>query len=85
MGNDEAVEVKGRATTPISTISGIKTIPDVLYTPNMSQKNFSVGKMLENNYSPLFKNCECVVSDPCGVKLFYEYEQQNVFQLIGRK
>ena len=71
MGNGEAVEVKGRGTVSISTILGIKTNPNVLYTPDMSQNLLSVGQMLENNYSLHFKNRECVVSDPSGVELFY--------------
>ena len=58
VGNGEAVEVKGRGTVSISTISGIKTISDVLYTPDMSQNLLSVGQMLENNYSLHFKNRE---------------------------
>ena len=58
MGNHEAVEVKGRGTVSISTILGIKTNPNVLYTPDMSQNLLSVGQMLENNYSLHFKNRE---------------------------
>ena len=64
VGNGEAVKVKSRGTVSISTISGIKTIPDVLYTPDMSQNLLSVGQMLENNYSLHFKNRECVVFYP---------------------
>ena len=37
VGNSETVEVKGRGTVFISIISGIKNIPDVLYTLDMSQ------------------------------------------------
>ena len=67
VGNSEAVEFKGRGTMSISTISCIKTISDVLYTPNMSQNLLMVGQMVENNYSLHFKNREYVVSDPSGV------------------
>ena len=56
--NGEAVEVKGRGTVSISTISGIKTIFDVLYTPDMSKNLLSVGQMLETNYSLHFKDPE---------------------------
>ena len=58
VGNGEAVEVKGRGTVSISTISGIKTIFDVLYTPDMSKNLLSVGQMLETNYSLHFKDPE---------------------------
>ena len=58
MGNGEAIEVKGRSTVSTSTISGIKTIFDVLYTPDMSKNLLSVGQMLETNYSLHFKDPE---------------------------
>lgn len=35
----------------------------------MNQNLLSVGQMLEKNYSPHFKNHECVVSDPFGIEL----------------
>lgn len=69
----------------ISTISGIKTILDVLYTPNMSQNLLSVGQRLENKYSQHFMSRECVVSDPFGVELFYVNMDDKIFQLIWRK
>ena len=47
MGNGEAVEVKGRGKVSISTISGIKTISDVLYTPDISQKFWVLDKCLK--------------------------------------
>ena len=81
MGNGEAVEVKGRGTVSVSTISGIKTISDVLYTPDMSQNLLSVGQMLENNYSPHFKNRECVVCNPSGVELFYVKMSHRMFSV----
>ena len=71
IGNGEAVEFKGIGTVSISTILGINTIPDVLYTLDMSKNLLSVGKMLDNNYYLHFKNRECVVSSPFGVELFY--------------
>lgn len=85
VGNSEAVEVKGRGTVSISTISGIKTISDVLYTPDMSQNLLSVGQMLENNYSLYFKNRECVVSDPSGVELFYVKMSNIMFSIDWEK
>ena len=83
--NGKAVEVKGRGTVSISTISGIKTITDVLYTPDMSQNLLSFGQMLENNYSLHFKNRECVVSDPSGVELFYVKMSNKMFSVDWEK
>ena len=40
--NGKAVEVKGRGTMSISTISGIITFSNVLYTPDMSQTLLTV-------------------------------------------
>ena len=85
VGNSETVEVKGRGTVSISTISGIKTISDVLYTPDMSQNLLSVGQMLENNYSLYFKNRECVVSDPSEVELFYVKMSNRMFSVDWEK
>ncbi|XP_069147117.1 uncharacterized protein [Solanum lycopersicum] len=85
VGNDEAVEVKGRGTMSISIISCIKTISDVLYTPNMSQNLLMVGQMVENNYSLHFKNIECVVFDPYGVELFYVKTSNKMFSVYWEK
>ncbi|XP_015159114.1 uncharacterized protein [Solanum tuberosum] len=85
VGNGKAVEVKGKGTMFISTISGIQTIPDVLYTPDMSQNLLSAGQMLENNYSLHFKNCECVVSNPSGVNLFYVKMSNIMFSVDWEK
>ncbi|XP_069150723.1 uncharacterized protein [Solanum lycopersicum] len=85
VGNGEAVEVNGRGTVSISTISGIKTISNVLYIPDMRQILLSVGQMLENNYSLHFKNRECVASDPSGVELFYVKMSNRMFSVDWEK
>lgn len=85
MGNNEATEVKGRGTMSISTISSIKTILEVLYTPNMSQILLSVVQMLDNNYSIHFKKHERVVSQPFGLELFYVMKRNKIFLVIWEK
>lgn len=50
VGNGRVVEVKGRGTMSIAIISGIKSIPNILYVPDMSQNLLSIGQMFENNY-----------------------------------
>jgi hypothetical protein len=36
VGNEEFLEVKGRGSVNVQTSSGIKTIPDVLFIPEIS-------------------------------------------------
>jgi len=56
VGNGEFLEVKGRGSVNVQTISGIKIIPDVLFIPEISQHLLSVGQMMEKNYSLHFKD-----------------------------
>jgi len=70
VGNGEFLKVKGKGSVAVLTNSGIKTIPDVLYIPDISQNLLSVGQMLEKNYSLHFKDHKCTIVDPSGVELF---------------
>jgi len=47
IGNGVYIPAKGKGTIVISTSSGIKTISDVLYVPDIDQNLLSVGQLLE--------------------------------------
>jgi len=64
IGNDSYISAKG--TIQISTISGIKTISDVLYVPDIDQNLLSVGQLLEKGFKVSFENQHCVIFDTTG-------------------
>ncbi|XP_037491837.1 uncharacterized protein LOC119369554 [Jatropha curcas] len=64
------VDVKGKGDVIVQTPSGTKLVSDILYVPELNQSLFSVGQLLDKNYSLLFKAKTCEISDPSGSKLF---------------
>ncbi|KAG8493279.1 hypothetical protein CXB51_010854 [Gossypium anomalum] len=66
VGNGNLIEAKGKGDVVISTHLGNKAIFDVLYVPDIDQNLLSVGQLIENGYSLLFKNDSCVVEDAFG-------------------
>jgi len=55
IGNGCYISSKGKGTIQISTISGIKTISDVIYVPDINQNLLSVGQLLEKDLKYLLK------------------------------
>jgi len=54
IGNGSYIPAKGKGTILISTTSGIKTISDVLYVPDIDQNLLSVGQLLEKGFKVIF-------------------------------
>ena len=78
VGNRQYIKVKGKGTIAIKSSAGIKLISDVLLVPKIDRNLLSVGQLLEKGYSVVFKNNICVITDPNGVVLFCENEQQKL-------
>ncbi|XP_022752309.1 uncharacterized protein LOC111301067 [Durio zibethinus] len=70
IGNGDFIEVKKKRVVTVETPTGTKLISDVLFVPKIDQNQLSVGQLLENNYSLVFKDKACTIHDPTGHKLF---------------
>ncbi|XP_037491091.1 uncharacterized protein LOC119369164 [Jatropha curcas] len=66
LGDGRLVDAKGKGDVIVQTPSGTKLVSDVLYVPELYQSLFSVGQLLDKNYSLLFKDKTCEISDPSG-------------------
>jgi transposase InsO family protein len=66
IGNGGYISAKGKGTVVISTSSGIKTISDVLYVPDIDQNLLSVGQLIERGFKVSFENQLCLIFDTTG-------------------
>jgi transposase InsO family protein len=66
IGNGVYIAAKGKGTVVISTSSGIKTISDVLYVPDIDQNLLSVGQLIEKGFKVSFENKLCIIFDTTG-------------------
>ncbi|CAJ2639700.1 unnamed protein product [Trifolium pratense] len=66
IGNGGYISAKGKGTVVISTSSGIKTISDVLYVPDIDQNLVSVGQLIEKGFKVSFENQLCLIFDTTG-------------------
>jgi hypothetical protein len=66
IGNGGYISAKGKGTVVISTSSGIKTISDVLYVPDIDQNLLSVGQLIERGFKVYFENQLCLIFDTTG-------------------
>ncbi|KAI5414317.1 hypothetical protein KIW84_058442 [Lathyrus oleraceus] len=66
IGNGSYISAKGKGTILISTTSGIKTISDVLYVPDIDQNLLTVGQLIEKGFKVSFENQHCVIFDTTG-------------------
>ncbi|XP_037494050.1 uncharacterized protein LOC119370295 [Jatropha curcas] len=73
LGDGRLVDAKGKGDVIVQTPSGTKLVSDVLYVPELYQSLFSVGQLLDKNYSLLFKDKTCEISDPSGSTLAQSY------------
>ena len=65
IGNGGLLEVKGKWIVSIITPSSTKLISDSLYVLDIGKNFLSVGQMLENNYSLIFKGQNVCDIGPC--------------------
>ena len=70
VGNGDKVAIIGKGIVQIHTTTGIKHISDVLLVPELDQNLLSVGQLMQNGYSLLFKERSCVINDADGHELF---------------
>ena len=56
IGNGALIEVKGKGTVAIESLSGLKLISDVLYVPEINRNLLSVTQLLEKGYEVLFED-----------------------------
>jgi predicted aspartyl protease len=69
IGNGALIEVKGKGTVAIESLSGLKLISDVLYVPKINQNLLSVTQLLENGYKVLFEDKKCVIKDANNIEM----------------
>lgn len=69
IGNGVYIAAKGRGTIAITTISGTKTISDVLYVPDIDQNLLSVGQLIEKGLKVSFESGHCLVFDATGQEI----------------
>ena len=56
MGNEALVDAKGKSAISINMKESSKQIHDVIYVPDLEENLLSVGQLMENGYSLLFKD-----------------------------
>ena len=59
MGNGALVDAKGKGNILISMKRCGKQIHDVLYVPDLEENLLSVGQLMENGYSLVFRDNYC--------------------------
>jgi len=69
IGNGEYVKVEGKWAIEVETMSGTKTLKNVLYVPKINQNLVSVGQLLESGYSLSFSDGMCNIRDKMGILL----------------
>lgn len=69
LGNGDVVQAKGRGTVQVNTKIGIKTMSEVLFTPELDQNLLSVAQLIKNSYSVSFKNNFCFINDLQGSEI----------------
>ena len=68
-GNEEYVKVEGKGVIEVETMSGTKTLKNMLYVPKINQNLVSVGQLLESGYSLSFNDGMCNIRDKMGILL----------------
>jgi len=85
IGNGEYVKVEGKGAIEVETMSGTKTLKNVLYVPKINQNLVSVGQLLESGYSIFFNNGVCDIKDKNGVLLFSAKMMNRSFNVDWRE
>ena len=81
IGNGDKVAITGKGIVQIHTATGIQYISDVLLVPELDQNLLSVGQMMQNGYSLLFKEGSCLVSNAEGHELFEVEMRKRCFPI----
>jgi len=63
MGNGALVDAKGKYIISINIKGSGKQIHDVLYVPDLQEILFSVGQLMKNSFSLVFRNNYCKIYD----------------------
>ncbi|KAA3479300.1 pleiotropic drug resistance protein 3-like [Gossypium australe] len=69
VGNGHYIKIKGKRDVLIDTPTGTKLVSNVLLVPKIDINLFSIAQLLEKGYSMVFKDKECLISDPSRSKL----------------
>ncbi|KAA3487752.1 pleiotropic drug resistance protein 3-like [Gossypium australe] len=69
VGNGHFIKAEGKGDVLIDTPTGIKLISNVLFVPKIDRNLLSIAQLLEKGYLVVFRDKECLVSDPSGSKL----------------
>jgi hypothetical protein len=69
IGNGDFVKVEGKGAIEVETLSGTKTLKNVLYVPKINQNLVSVGQLIESGYSIFFNDGVCDIKDKNRVLL----------------
>ena len=81
VGNGELLDVKGKGLAAIKTVSGTKLLDNVLYVPEIEQNLMSVGQLVGDGFSLLFKDSLCVIKDCNDADLITVAMKNNSFPL----
>ena len=63
MGNGALVDAKGKGTISINMKGSSKQIHDVLYVTDLEENLLTVGQLMENGYSLVFRDNYCKIYD----------------------
>lgn len=85
VGNGDLIVVNGKGSMEVVTDSGIRTIDNILYVPEISCNLISVGQLLEEGYEVIFKTRFCTIKDKYGAELFKIEMKKKSFALKLQK
>jgi hypothetical protein len=79
------VKVKGKGAIEVETLSGTKTLKNVLCVPQINQNLVSVGQLIESGYSIIFNDRVCDIKDKNGVLLLSAKMMNRSFNVDWRE
>jgi hypothetical protein len=79
------VKVEGKGAIEVETLSGTKTLKNVLYVPKINQNLVSVGQLIESGYSIFFNDGVCDIKDKNGVLLLSAKMMNRSFNVDWRE
>jgi hypothetical protein len=85
IGNGDYVKVEGKGAIEVETLSGIKTLKNVIYMPKINQNLVSVGQLIESGYSIFFNDGVCDIKDKNGVLLLSAKMMNRSFNVDWRE
>jgi len=85
IGNGDYVKVEGKGAIEVETLSGTKTLKNVIYVPKINQNLVSVGQLIESGYSIFFNDGVCDIKDKNGVLLLFAKMMNRSFNVDWRE